>query len=46
MVFKIEMLDGQRHIRSDFSCDKDSLDAYLCKQATQDLLRRASTQKY
>ncbi|MBF2096812.1 MAG: GNAT family N-acetyltransferase [Gloeomargaritaceae cyanobacterium C42_A2020_066] len=43
MVLKIELLDGQRHIRSDFSCGKDSLDTYLCKQATQDLKRKVAT---
>jgi predicted GNAT family N-acyltransferase len=43
MVLKIELLDGRRHIRSDFCCEKDSLDNYIRKQASQDLKRRVST---
>jgi predicted GNAT family N-acyltransferase len=43
MVLKIEPLDGRRHDRSDFCCGKDSLDNYICKQASQDLKRRIST---
>lgn len=43
MGLKIEPLDGRRHIRSDFCCGKDSLDNYICKQASQDLKRRVST---
>lgn len=43
MVLKIEPLDSRRHGRSDFCCGKDSLDNYLCKQASQDLKRRVST---
>ncbi|MBD2580631.1 GNAT family N-acetyltransferase [Oscillatoria sp. FACHB-1406] len=43
MVLAIEFLDSRRHIRSDFCCGEESLDSYLCKQATQDIKRRVST---
>jgi hypothetical protein len=43
MVLKIEPLDSGKHIRSSFSCGKDSLDNYLRKQASQDLKRRVAT---
>lgn len=43
MVLKIEPLDGRKHDLSNFSCGKDSLDNYLCKQASQDLKRSVST---
>lgn len=43
MVLKIEPLDSRRHVRSDFCCGKDSLDNYICKQASQDFKRRVST---
>lgn len=43
MVLRIEPLDSRRHVRSDFCCGKDSLDNYICKQASQDLKRRVST---
>jgi predicted GNAT family N-acyltransferase len=37
MALKIEPLDSRKHDRSGFSCDKESLDNYLRKQASQDL---------
>jgi len=43
MVLKIEPLAGRKHIRSDFSCGKDSLDSYIRKQASQDLKRRVAS---
>lgn len=43
MVLKIEPLDARRHIRSDFCCGKDSLDNYICQQASEDLKKRVST---
>lgn len=43
MVLKIEPLDSRRHLRSDFCCGKDSLDNYICKQASQDFKRRVAT---
>jgi predicted GNAT family N-acyltransferase len=43
MVLKIELLDSRRHVRSEFCCGKDSLDNYICKQASQDFKRRVST---
>jgi predicted GNAT family N-acyltransferase len=43
MVLKIELLDNRKHNRSDFCCGKDSLDNYICKQASQDLKKRVST---
>jgi predicted GNAT family N-acyltransferase len=43
MVLKIEPLDSNKHIRSDFCCGKESLDNYLRKQASQDLKKRATT---
>ncbi|MDJ0675810.1 MAG: GNAT family N-acetyltransferase [Calothrix sp. MO_167.B42] len=43
MVLKIEPLNTQKHIRSDFCCGKDSLDNYIRKQASQDLKKRVST---
>ena len=43
MVLKIEPLDRNKHIRSDFRCGKESLDNYLCKQASQDLKKLAAT---
>ena len=43
MVLKIEPLDSRKHVRSDFSCGKDSLDNYIRKQASQDLKRRVAT---
>ncbi|AUT03909.1 GNAT family N-acetyltransferase [Nostoc sp. CENA543] len=43
MVLKIEPLNIRQHIRSDFSCGKDSLDNYIRKQASQDLKRRVAT---
>jgi predicted GNAT family N-acyltransferase len=43
MVLKIIPLDSRRHIRSNFCCGKESLDNYICKQASQDLKRRVST---
>jgi len=42
MVLKIEPLDRGKHLRSDFSCGKESLDRYLHQQASQDLKRRVS----
>ncbi|WP_414579028.1 GNAT family N-acetyltransferase [Anabaena sp. CCY 9402-a] len=43
MVLKIEPLNVRKHIRSDFSCGKDSLDNYIRKQASQYLKRRVAT---
>jgi len=43
MVLKIELLDSQRHVRSDFCCGKESLDNYIRQQASQDLKKRIST---
>ncbi len=43
MALKIELLDRQKHNRSNFCCGKDSLDNYLRKQASQDLKRRVAT---
>lgn len=43
MVLKINLLDSQKHIRSSFCCGKESLDAYIRKQASQDLKKRVST---
>lgn len=43
MVLKIEPLNVRQHIRSSFSCGKDSLDRYLQKQASQDIKKRVST---
>jgi predicted GNAT family N-acyltransferase len=43
MVLKIEPLDSRRHLRSDFCCGKDSLDNYICKQASQDFKRLVAT---
>ncbi|NEP11198.1 MAG: GNAT family N-acetyltransferase [Symploca sp. SIO2C1] len=43
MVLTIEPLDARKHIRSGFSCGKDSLDNYISKQASQDLKRRVTT---
>ncbi len=43
MVLKIIPLDSRRHIRSNFCCGKESLDNYICKQASQDLKRRVAT---
>jgi predicted GNAT family N-acyltransferase len=42
MVLKIESLDIQRHIRSDFCCGQASLDNYISKQSSQDLKRRVA----
>jgi GNAT superfamily N-acetyltransferase len=43
MVLKIEPLDSRRHNRSKFCCAKDSLDAYIRTQASQDLKKRIAT---
>jgi predicted GNAT family N-acyltransferase len=43
MVLQIEPLDSRKHIRSNFSCGKESLDNYIRKQASQDLKRRVAT---
>ena len=43
MVLKINLLDGQKHIRSRFCCGEESLDTYIRKQASQDLKKRVST---
>ena len=43
MVLTINLLDGQKHIRSNFCCGKESLDTYIRKQASQDLKKRVST---
>jgi len=43
MVLKIESLDSRKHIRSDFCCEKDSLDNYIRKQASQDIKKRVAT---
>jgi predicted GNAT family N-acyltransferase len=43
MVLKIEPFDSRKHIRSDFSCGKETLDIYIRQQASQDLKRRIST---
>lgn len=43
MVLKIEPLNSRRHTRSTFYCEKDSLDNYIRKQASQDLKRRVAT---
>lgn len=43
MVLKIELLDSRIHIRSSFSCGKDSLDNYIRKQASEDFKRRIAT---
>jgi predicted GNAT family N-acyltransferase len=43
MVLTIEPLNTRKHIRSGFSCGKDSLDDYICKQASQDLKKRITT---
>ena len=43
MVLKINLLDGQKHIRLSFCCGNESLDSYIRKQASQDLKKRVST---
>ena len=43
MVLKIEPLNSNKHIRSDFECGNESLDNYLRKQASQDLKKLAAT---
>lgn len=43
MVLKIEPLSSRKHIRSKFSCGKDSLDNYIRKQASQDTKKRVAT---
>jgi predicted GNAT family N-acyltransferase len=43
MVLKIIPFDSRRHICSHFRCEKESLDNYILKQASQDLKRRVST---
>jgi hypothetical protein len=43
MVLKIVPLDSRKHIRSDFYCGQDSLDAYIRERASQDLKKRIST---
>ncbi len=43
MVLKIEPLDSRQHLRSDFSCGKESLDHYIRKQASQDIKRQIAT---
>ena len=43
MVLKIEPLDSRKHERSNFCCDRDSLDNYIHKQASQDLKKRVAT---
>ena len=43
MVLKIEPLDSRQHLRSDFSCGKESLAHYIHKQASQDLKRQIAT---
>ncbi|MCC3409193.1 MAG: GNAT family N-acetyltransferase [Microcoleus sp. PH2017_10_PVI_O_A] len=43
MVLTIDLLDSRTHIRSGFCCGEESLDTYLCKQASQDLKKRVST---
>lgn len=43
MVLKIELLDSRKHVRSDFSCGKDSLNNYIIKQASQDLKKQITT---
>jgi predicted GNAT family N-acyltransferase len=43
MALKINLLDGQKHIRSSFCCGNESLDIYIRKQASQDLKKRVST---
>jgi predicted GNAT family N-acyltransferase len=39
---KIELLDKKRHDRSIFSCDVPTLDAYLQRQAAQDMEKHAA----
>jgi GNAT superfamily N-acetyltransferase len=43
MALTIELLDSRKHVRSPFSCGRDSLDNYIHKQASQDLKRRVTT---
>ena len=43
MVLTINLLEGQKHIRSSFFCGRESLDTYIRKQASQDLKKRVST---
>lgn len=40
-AFSLELL-GANHARDDFACGVQTLDAYLARQATQDVRRRAS----
>jgi predicted GNAT family N-acyltransferase len=40
MEFKIEVLDSQRHDRSNFCCGQETLDRYIKQQASQDLKKR------
>jgi predicted GNAT family N-acyltransferase len=43
MVLSITLFDSSRHLRSNFCCGQESLDAYIRKQASQDLKKRVST---
>lgn len=43
MALQIELLSKRRHLRSQFSCGKESLDRYIRQQASQDLKRRVAT---
>ncbi|MDY6781118.1 MAG: GNAT family N-acetyltransferase [Cyanobacteriota bacterium] len=43
MELKVEAFDKTKHDRSCFCCEKDSLDNYIQKQASQDIKKRVST---
>jgi predicted GNAT family N-acyltransferase len=43
MALKINLLDSRTHIRSSFYCGEESLDTYICNQASQNLKKRVST---
>jgi predicted GNAT family N-acyltransferase len=43
MALQISLLDSQKHDRSGFCCEQESLDTYIRKQASQDLKKRVST---
>ena len=42
LIFKIEPLNSEEHIRSDFRCGKDTLDNYIPNLAPQDLKRNTA----
>ena len=41
-TFAVSLLDTKKHNRAAFSCGEPSLDAYLQRQASQDIKRRAA----